>query len=171
MLRCTARALARKKAPTTTQPRTTPEGHTLNQSRTLGRSGGPSPRGGPSGAAGMLTEAAGLIACDPGFGPFRLIYPSAISCKDLPPACVLTGTPRFVWPPRRIGGLRLADFPELAEEGSVLLASTREEELVRAMLPQHRVCREDASPLPPSQPPQSAAARALPSENTWYCNR
>tara|TARA_B100000768_G_scaffold93018_1_gene86978 strand:- start:390 stop:560 length:171 start_codon:yes stop_codon:yes gene_type:complete len=37
----------------------------------------------------------------------------------------------------RIGGLLLADYPELAEEGSVLLASAREEELVRGTLPSH----------------------------------
>ena len=40
----------------------------------------------------------------------------------------------------RIGGLLLSDYPELAEEGSVLLASAREEELVRGTLP---------LPLPP----------------------
>ena len=36
----------------------------------------------------------------------------------------------------RIGGLLLADYPELAEEGSVLLASAREEELVRGTMSQ-----------------------------------
>ena len=44
----------------------------------------------------------------------------------------------------RIGGLSLRDFPALAEAGGCLLASEREEALVRAMLPVHRVCREDA---------------------------
>ena len=45
----------------------------------------------------------------------------------------------------RIGSIRLSDYPQLSEPGSVYRAGPHEEELLRSMLPAHRVAEHAAS--------------------------